>query len=96
MRKGWFLLPFYLIALFIRFGDNQELEFNVQIKYQLPRCTLNKYKLPRCTLKVKFKRQLPRCTLGKLPCKKSVVFLTLFKRGGGVIPMFKTYVVNFV
>ena len=40
MRKGEFLLPFYLIALFLRFGDNQELEFNVQIKYQLPRCTL--------------------------------------------------------
>ena len=32
---------FYLIALLVRFGDNQELEFNVQIKYQLPRCTLN-------------------------------------------------------
>ena len=32
---------FYLIALHVRFGDNQELEFNVQIKYQLPRCTLN-------------------------------------------------------
>ena len=41
MRKGGFLFPFYLIALFLRFGDNQELEFNVQIKYQLPRCTLN-------------------------------------------------------
>ena len=35
--------------------------------------------------------------LGKPSCKKSAVFLTLFKRGGeGFIPMFKNYVVNFV
>ena len=31
----------------------------------------------------------------KPSCKKSAFFLTLFK-GGGVIPMFKNYVVNFV
>ena len=37
---------FDLIALLVRFGDNQELEFNVQIKYQLPRCTLKSTSYP--------------------------------------------------